>query len=190
MMNSIISMPPRIPRELNQGGTSTSEATFSSDGTLPVILPIPSGILDGTTAGTWAATGAGPARASSRFRAIAHGRCTSVSAGNVTVKMYYGTSLTPGSNTALASTGAVSVTGSQNWMLEVLMIHDATSGILNGQYIGQLGATRVGPTTITAVPTSVNFNNNSTLGLTVTGTFGTGVATNALYLDWFVLVLG
>lgn len=180
MNTNIISQLNLAPREGNQGGTGTSETTFSTDGTIPAILKLPSSAQ---------LCGVGGQKLSATFKVIACGRVTTGASFNVTIKMYFGTSLTPGSNTAIATTGAVSVaTTSQNWRLEAVLTWDSTSNRINGWYAGHLGATVVTPTTITNAIASADPDGGTPLGFAVTFTLATGNASNTVNLDWFVIV--
>ena len=162
------------PRELNQGGTSTTETVVTTDGTTVALCPLPTAQQLG---------GLGTTNASAAFKVKAFGRATAVSATNVTVRLLLGTSTTVASDVVIATTGVVSVTGAQNWYLEATLVWDGTSLLMNGIYTGFLFTTRVAPTTIVAVPTAQNPVTSATQGFCIAGTFGTGTATNTLYVD-------
>lgn len=194
-MNNIISRPKVIPRELNQGGTSTSEVAFTSDGTIPVVLPFPSA---GEVAGqgqqsTWAANASGARAIMGVVRVRAFGRVTGGTTTNFTPQLQWGTSATPGSNTDLESGGAVAVNSvSGFWYIDAVLYVDKASGKLNGtSKWGVVGST-VTHTAEAAIDnniTSVDPSGNGTLGFVVTGTFSSGNASNAAYLDGFYLEL-
>lgn len=196
MNNNVVAIPLVKPRELNQGSTSTTETAFTSDGTIPVILPLPTALI-GTHQTTWAANNnPGGQQMSIRFKVLACGRVTTGGAINVTVKLYAGVSATLGSDTAIATTGAVSVsTVSRNWQIEATLIWDSTSKRIDGWYAASLNGTVVANTVITNAVTGVDPVTQATTtgvppyGFVVSGTFGTGSASNAMYLDYFVLML-
>ena len=84
------------------------------------------------------------------------GYVKTLAASNVTIKIYNGVSATVGNDTALATTGAVSVgTMSCPFFLHIKGIYDSVSGKFQGYYDGQLNGTVISPTTFTAVPTGI-----------------------------------
>lgn len=185
-MNNIISIPKVKPRELNQGGTGTAELVFTSDGTIPVVLPLPS---TGQIAGAQ-----GPARSQmGKFRVYAFGRVTGGGTTNFTPQLQYGTSATPGSNTDIESGAAVAVNSTSGfWFLEADLYVDNASGKIGGFVRhGVYGSTVTVAdwTVLDNNPTSVDPDGGASLGFVVTGTFSAGFATNAAYLDGFVLEL-
>lgn len=182
-MNNIMSVPKVNARELNQGGTSTSETVFTSDGTIPVVLPLPS------ASQLCSAAGAGGQKPSIGFKVIATGRVFTNGTYNVTVKLLFGVSATVGSDTAIATTGVVScATANYPWRIEATLVWDATSNKIGGWYQAYLNTTIVAPTVVTNVVTGADPDGNGTQGFVVSGTFGTGHASNLMYLDWFVLI--
>lgn len=178
----IIGTPLVKPRELNQGGTSTSEVAFTSDGTTPVVLRLP-------TAGQLAGATNGPG--ARRIAVRAGGRVTGGTTTNFTPQLQFGTSATPGSNTDLESAGAVAVNSvSGNWFIEWEGVIDSGSNKLLG--LGRYGV--YGSTETVADWTdqdndvsTADPDGNGTLGFVVTGTFSSGNASNAAYLDYFFL---
>jgi hypothetical protein len=180
-MATIIGVPLLKPRELNQGGTGTSELVFTSDGTLPVVLRLP------TAEQLCSANG----RGSRRIAVRAGGRVTGGTTTNYTPQLQFGTSATASSNTDLESGGAVAVNSvSGSWLIEWEGIIDATSSKLDGA-----GRHFVSGSTRTFTDWAVQDNAvstadpdaNGTLGFVVTGTFSGGHASNASYLDYFTL---
>jgi hypothetical protein len=168
------------PRELNQGGTSTTETIFTSDGTIPVICPLPPLQLTGDAGAT---TGG-----ASMFRVRAYGRVTTAGAYTFAVRLYYGTSATVASNTAISLAQSASVsTISTNWRIEADCVYDGSSGRL----IVNSAKTAIHTTTCEAGAsiTGVTSNNLTQQGFVVSATFGTGSATNAAYLDGFEILL-
>jgi len=84
------------------------------------------------------------------------GYIKTLASSNVTLKLYSGVSATVGSDTALATSGSVAVnTTSCPFFLHIKGIYDSVSGKFQGYYDGQLNATVISPTTLTAVPTGV-----------------------------------
>lgn len=178
----VIGIPRQKPRELNQGGTGTSELVFTSDGTTPVVLDFPTG-------GQLANAATGPQ--ARRFAVRAGGRVTGGTTTNFTPQLQFGTSATPGSNTDLESGGAVAVNSvNGNWFIEFEGTVDSTSNKITG--FGRFG---VFGSTLSVTDWTVQDNNvttadpdaNGTLGFVVTGTFSSGNAGNAAYLDYFRL---
>ena len=162
----------------------TTETAFTTNGTTVVLLPLPSA---GQLAG-----GSGASGYCSRFTIRAWGRVTGGGTTNYTPQLQYGTSATPTSNTDIESGGAVAVNSvSGTWLIEANCIWDATSNILDGFSCHMVsGSTR----TFTALAvfdnaiTSADPDANTTQGFVVTGTFSSGFATNAAYLDGFEII--
>lgn len=180
-MATVIGVPLVKPRELNQGGTGTSELVFTSDGTTPVVLRLP------TCEQLCSANGRGARRIAVR----AGGRVTGGTTTNYTPQLQFGTSATPGSNTDLESGGAVAVNSvSGLWFIEFEGVLDATSNKLSGfgRY-GVYGSTHtVADWTVEDnTVTTADPDGQGTLGFVVTGTFSSGNASNAAYLDYFTL---
>ena len=181
---SVITRMNGKPRELNQGGTSTSEVVFSTDGTIPVLLPLP--------AAQQLAGGSGTGGYSARFSIRAWGRVTGGGTTNYTPQLQYGTSITAASNTDIESGGAVAVNStSGSWQINAEAIWDAASNILDGFACHMVsGSTR----TFTALAafdnaiTSADPDANTTQGFVVTGTFSSGFAGNTAYLDGFEII--
>lgn len=177
---AIIGVPLLKPRELNQGGTSTSETVFTSDGTNPIVLRLP----------TSEQLGGANGKGSRPIGIRAGGRVTGGTTTNFTPQLQFGTSATAASNTDLESGGAVavnSVTG--GWMIEW------EGFITNGNILDGAGRHFVSGSTRTFTDWAVQDNavttadpdGNGTQGFVVTGTFSGGHASNTAYLDWFVL---
>lgn len=164
-------------RELNQGGTSTSETVFTTDGTVPVVLPLPTAGQLADASGTTTAL----------FRVHAWGRVTGGTTTNFTAQLLAGTSATAGSNTDVETTGAIACNSeSENWYVGGLFTLDTTSNKLNGQGTGWVGSTDVAIDS-TGQATSIDPDANGTLGFVVSGTFSSGNASNVATLDGFVL---
>lgn len=113
------------------------------------------------------------------FDIVISGYVKTTAAGNVTIKLYSGTSATVGSDTALASTGAVAVTTTScPFWLQVKGTYDSVSGKFQGQYNGNINNTVVAGTAITAVPTGISDANDPVMTFLASITSsGAGVAT-------------
>ena len=215
-MNALVIAQPKqaMPSaDLNLGGTSTSERVYITSATTsannptasdPIVLPLPTG---GQLAGTAASSGTfnagtqvynaafttgdqGAQRRAVKFRVLAFGRVVTGTTSNFTVRIMYGVSGTVASNTAIATSGAVSLASlTTHWFMEAFLIYDAPSQRLDGYFSGQLHATTVSPTTLSNPITSVSLTGGATLGFVVTGTFATGNASNTSFLDGFYLIL-
>jgi hypothetical protein len=175
---NVLGKPLVTPRELNQGGTSSSEVVFTSDGTTPVVLHLP-------TAEQLASTNGIGAR---RISVSAGGRVTGGTTTNFTAQLQFGTSATAGSNTDLESGGAVAVNSATGlFMIEWTGVI-TEDGVLDGagrHFVS--GSTRT--FTDWAVQdnaiTTADPDGDGSQGFVVTGTFSSGNAGNAAYLDWF-----
>ena len=170
------STPELKPRELNQGGTSTSATVFSSDGTNPIFLPLPvAGTLGGPTP-----------QPGSRFTVRAWGRVTTAGTYNFTVFLQYGTSITAASNSDISNSGTVSLASlTTNWLIEAELVWDGTSNRLNGYQRNQVHTTLEATAAIDNAQTSVDPDAGTTRGFVCGATFGTGAAGNLAYLDGF-----
>jgi hypothetical protein len=175
---SVSRSPHEKPREANQSGTSTTETAFTSDGTIPVVLDLP-------TAGELANTN-GPTTAI--FKVRAYGRVTGGTTTNFTAVLYSGTSATLSSNTAIETSGAVAVNSiSTNWALETTIVWDTTSDEMHGRGWGMVDDTVTAVAALTNSPTSVDPAGDTSLGFVVSWQFSAGNASNAAVLDGFVL---
>lgn len=171
--------------ELNLGGTTTTENQFlikTATAGVPVTAALPCRIP-------------GSSILKNRpFFIRVGGRVTGGTSGNFTAALYYGNSATVGSNTKLATTGAINVnTAGGTWNLDVRCSWDSTSQTIRGQFSGYVYATVVAAAILSNSPTSVDLSTEPNLAtasgtqnvLTVTGTFGSGNASNVAYVDWF-----
>ena len=166
------------PRELVQGGTSTSKTVFTSDGTIPVICPLPmaGGLAGGATTSGW----------SGMFKVRAWGRVVTAGTYNFTATLQFGTSATASSNSDIEDSGTVSLASlTTNWMIETTLCWDADSSRINGYGWSQVHTTKAAETTIDTAITSASPTSTSLQGFVVAGTFGTGSASNKCYLDGF-----
>ena len=176
---SVIYQMNRKPREGNNGVSSTTETVFTSDGTLAVILPLP-------TAGQ---LGAGSAPGS-MFTVRAWGRVKTSATANFTVALYYGTSTTVADNTKLSDSGAVSLaTLTTNWCIEGKFVWDGDSNRINGRCWNMIHGTVEATVVEDNLVTSADPDANATRGFVVSWTFGTGSTTHTVNLDGFQLVL-
>ena len=166
------------PRELNQGGTSTTKTVFTTDGTIPVICYLP-------TAGQL--SGANPLGAA-RFAVRCWGRVVTSGTLNFTASLQAGTSATAASNTDIEDSGATSLASlTTNWSIDAELIWDGDSNRINGSGTTQVHTTLDAWTTIDNSITSYDPDAGTPLGLVVAGTFGTGAAGNKCYLDGFTI---
>lgn len=174
-----ITKPDKKPRELNQGGTSTSAIIFSEDGTDPIICPLPSAAQ--------LAQGSSTTGFSSRFKVRAWGRVTGGTTTNYTVTLYYGTSLTAASNTVIEASSARAVDSANHlWSIEVDCQVDAVSDKIQGFGWAMVANLKDAEAALDNVPTSVDVTaGTSTLGFVVAGTFSSGDASNTAHLDGF-----
>lgn len=163
-------------KEINLGGTGTTELNFlGSDGNnLACFIP-GSGALQFKP-----------------FKIYAAGRVISGSTYNFTVAMYFGPVATlfgATGHTTIATTGAVAAATTQgNWELEWNGVWDNTSQRLCGRISGFVYATAVAVAISGGIATGVDLNTATSSegqGITITGTFGTGHASNAAYVDVF-----
>lgn len=131
-----------------------------------------------------------PVTTQTTLRAIvrAWGRVSTGTSGNFLAKIQFGTSVTAGSNTDMATLAATTVASTGNWEIESQVIWDSTTKKLRGRMIGIHGDT---PTLLasavnTAVISTVDLSTSGN-GLTMAATFGTGNAANTANLDGFTL---
>lgn len=168
------------PRELNQGGTATTETVFTTNGTIPVLLRLP-------TAEQLAGANSLKAR---RISISAGGRVKGGTTTNFTPQLQFGTSATAASNTDLESGGAVAVNSATGaWMIEW------TGFVTKDNILDGAGRHFVSGSTRTFTDWAVQDNAVTTAdpdgvteqGFVVTGTFSSGDAANEAHLDWFTL---
>jgi hypothetical protein len=169
---------PLPSAELNLGGTSTSEAQF-------LTASAQNGVAAATRLICY--TPGSNQLKYRRFVVRVGGRVTGGTTTNFTAKLYWGTSSTIASNTNIAtsSTNAVN-SASGNWELQASCVWDATSGKIQGVFQGWVNGTAVAAAILSNIPSSVDLSGESTSnGFTVTGTFSSGNASNAAYVDYF-----
>lgn len=169
---------PLPSAEINLGGTGTAEAQF-------LTASAQNGVAAGTRLICY--TPGSNQLKQRRFVVRVGGRVTGGTTTNFTGKLYWGTSSTISSNTSIATTGAIAVnSGSGQWELVAELTWDSTSAKIGGTFQGHVNATAVARVVLSNLPTTVDLSGESTSnGFTVTGTFSSGTATNAAYVDWF-----
>lgn len=178
-MGTTVSKMNGAPRELNQGGTSTSEVAFTTDGTTPVVCNLPA-------AGQFSGD---PGAGAALFKVYAWGRVTGGTTTNFTVQLQYGTSATPGNNTDIEALTARAVNDeSGGWFVEATLIWDRDSNKIQGYGRGVTNNVGLdGEAVIDNEITSADPDGDSELGFVVTGTFSSGDADNEAFLDGFVI---
>ena len=118
------------------------------------------------------------------FGVRAAGRCTPGASSNLTIAIQHGTSGTAGSNTTLATTGAVAAgTAATSFFLEAHFFWDDTSGRLMGSYHGFVHGTVVAWTINTALTSSDPVTEGQAFA--ATGLWGTSDAGHVLILTTF-----
>jgi hypothetical protein len=159
------------PRELNQGGTSTSETLFTTDGTVAAKTNIVGGDFKNRL-----------------FVVRAWGRVTGGGTTNFTVKLDFGVSNTIATNTTIeASTARAVDSASHNWFIEVKCVWDETSDKIQGVGSSMVANIFDAWAVLDAVP-SADPEASTEYGFTVTGTFSSGFAGNVATLDGLEVV--
>jgi len=116
------------------------------------------------------------------------GRVTGGTTTNFTLKVYWGTSSTIGSNTQLATSGAIAVnSASANFDVTLVLMWDATSQKIQGRFSGQMNNSLVAAAALSNAVSSVDLTagETSTVGLTATGLFSASNASNTAIIDVF-----
>ena len=151
------------------------------DGTIPVVLDLP-------TSEQLASANTGPA--ARRIEISAGGRLTGGTSTNYTPQLQFGTSATATSNTDMESGAAIAVNSvSGLWFIEWTGVITST-GYLDGAGRSMVaGSTRTLTDWVTQdnAITTADPDGVTAQGFVVTGTFSSGNASNAAYLDFFVL---
>jgi len=179
---SIIARGNQLPSaELNLGGTSTSTKVFLNSAGTAVTA-----ILDkDTLAGT-------PGKAFSRIRVVAAGRVTGGGSTNFTPTLYWGTSTTTASNTALCTGATVAVNSvSGTWEIDAELCIDYTSVKITGNFANQISGSTTTFTARAAVTNAITASSTPALSFTTAtpqgfcaaGAFSSGFAGNIAYLD-------
>lgn len=171
-----ISQPVKKPRELNQGGTSTSKTVFTDSDGNAVVCYLPSAAQ---------LSAANPGKCAN-FKVRAWGRVVTAGTYNFTASLQLGTSATAASNSDIEDSGTTSLASlTTNWSITAELLWDGDSNRINGSGTTQVHTTLDAWTTIDNAQTSIDPDGNTTLGFVVCGTFGTGAAGNKCYLDGF-----
>jgi hypothetical protein len=180
---SVIATPTAgKPQELNQGGTGTSIVVFSTDGTVPLVLPLPSA--------SQLASGSGTTGRSSAFRIHAWGRVTGGGTTNYTATLQYGTSVTGSSNTTIEASSARAVNSADHlWEINAQCVVDAVSDKIQGFGSSMVANLYDADAALDNVPTSVDVTADGTLGFVVGGTFSSGNASNTAHIDGLEIIL-
>lgn len=148
-------------------GTSTSEAMVPNPATptKPLLVQIP----------------AGTELEQKQFQIKASGYITTGGTTNVTIKLYSGTSLTPGSNTLLGSSGAIAQnSASAPWFLSGDLIFDSVSGKLTGTIQFFVNGTLVASVAVSNTITGISYNNNPVASFGLSFTCSAGFAANKI----------
>jgi hypothetical protein len=151
-------------------GTSTAEAMVPNPATptLPILAQIPS---DSPLAGKC-------------FDLQISGYIVGGGTTNVTVKVYSGTSATPGSNTLLGSSGAVAQnSATAPFFAQAKLIYDLVSGKLAGTITFMINNTVVASVAISNVITGLLNTANPIASFGVSVTFSAGFATNKIVVQ-------
>ena len=130
----------------------------ASPTTLALICPIPpGGVLE-----------ADP------FDVVASGFLNIGTSSTVNIKLYSGTSLTPGSDTLLGASGAITAfAGKAPWYAKATLIYDSTSGKLQGSIKFMVNNTLVAEAAVSNVVTGLSSVNNPIANFVISFTFAT-----------------
>ena len=145
-------------------------------GTVPTFLPLTLTIPSGSVL------------EQQEWSGSASGFTTIGAAMNLTAKLYSGTSATPGSNTLLATSGAVAIAGASSFPFLISIekaIYDSVSGKLNGVVEMLIGGTLVARALFSTVVTGINNANNPVLNLCVSFTFSVANVANKVNVQTF-----
>ena len=165
------------PRELNQGGTGTSITAFTSDGTTPVLIKVPTAMF--------AAAAGKPSR---KLRVTAYGRVTGGTTTNYTATLQVGTSATPGSNTTIEASTARAVNSANHaWEICADIIWESTSNKMQGRGWSMVANLVDAVAALDNVATGDPDDPSVTVAFAVAGTFSSGNAGNLAYLDDFTV---
>jgi hypothetical protein len=114
------------------------------------------------------------------FDLVISGAIAAGAAGNVTMKVYSGTSTTPGSDTLLANSGAIAYAGAGGapFFARLKLIYDSVSGKLGGTVAFLINNTVVAEVAISNVVTGITNTANPILSFAVSFTFSVANAAN------------
>lgn len=112
----------------------------------------------------------------------ASGYIKTTSTTNITAKVYSGTSLTPGSNTSIATSGTVAQnTATAPFLLRIHLVYDTVSGKLGGWFKFLINNTLVAEGALSNVVTGISNTGNPVasfcLSFTSSGADGTHITT-------------
>jgi hypothetical protein len=158
-----------LPATLTANTVTTEQMVLNpAQPTLPLLVQIPSGTeLE-----------------QRKFIVQATGFIKTAGTANVTLKLYSGTSATPGSNMLLASSGAVAQnSASAPYWIEGNFVFDSVSGKLTGTVGFSINNTLVASVAVSNVVTGINYKNNPVASFGVSGTFSAGFVGNALVVQ-------
>jgi hypothetical protein len=147
-------------------------------GTVPTFLPLVVSIPSGSVLEQQEWSGS----ASGYIAVVAAGAST------VTAKLYSGTSATPGSNTLLATSGAVAYAAPSTGPFIISIekaIYDSVSGKLNGVAEMLINGSLVARAAFSTVVTGINNTNNPVLNLCLSFTFSVANAANKVNVQTF-----
>jgi hypothetical protein len=103
---------------------------------------------------------------------------------NVTLKLYSGTSSTPGSNTLLGSSGTVAQnTAKAPYWIAAKAVYDSVSGKVGGSVSFMINNTLVATVAFSSALSAILDTNNPVLSLGVSATFSAGFSTNAVHVQ-------
>jgi len=179
------SVPPGlVPASTGATNNASLPATQSITGTSETVIADPA-IQGGGTALILSIPPGGPCE-QEPFEISASGIVNTGASSTVTIKLYSGTSLTPGSNTLLKSSGAITAfTGKSNWWIKARLLYDTTSGELNGTVQFMVNNNLVAEAAVTNVVTGISNTANPVASFVVSVQFGTGNANTTFTIHDF-----
>jgi hypothetical protein len=148
-------------------GTSTAEAMVPNPATptLPLLVQVPSN--SSLEQRVWEFESSGY---------IVTGGTT-----NVTLKLYSGTSLTPGSNTLMGSSGTVAQNSAKApYWVHAKAVYDSVSGKIGGSVDFMINNTMVAAVAFSSALSAILDTNNPVLSLGISITCSGGFSTNAI----------
>lgn len=134
-----------------------------------------------------------PSRSGTEGRPITvsiSGFVNAAAAENVTINLYSGSSLVPGNNTLLKSSGAVAYAGAAKnpFYLLAKLIWDSTTGELTGTVKFFINGTLVAEAAVTNVVTGVSDANNPVLTFCASVIFSVANAANQILISDFSVI--
>jgi len=179
---SIIAKGNQLPSaELNLGGTATTTKVFLNAAGTAVTALLDKDALAGSAGKSF-----------SKIRVYAAGRVTGGGTTNFTPTLYWGTSTTTASNTAICTGATVAVNSvSGTWTIEADLEIDYSSVKITGSFSNQVSGSTVTYTAravitnvITASSTpALSFTTQTAQGFCAAAAFSAGFAGNVAYLD-------